>query len=177
MKIHEEVLNAARRICKERGNWRFAPEELVRALPHLNVSSVRTHIVSRCCINAPRNHPHKWNYFRRIKRGVYEIAAGYRSEKPERSSKDKVSEIPLEYLPASKPAARESIHAVIHRDPEAYVGECLEIAVVTQGRTIDELVSNLREAITLHLAGEEVESFGLSTTSRLVMTYELPLSL
>ncbi len=73
MAIHNEVLSAARRLCRERRGWTFKPEELVRALPDLNASSVRTHIVSRCCVNAPKNHPHKWDYFQRIRRGVYEI--------------------------------------------------------------------------------------------------------
>ena len=33
------------------------PVEIVRALPHLDPGTVRTHIVSRCCVNAPKNHP------------------------------------------------------------------------------------------------------------------------
>ena len=32
-----------------------------------------------------------------------------------------------------------------------YVAECEEIAVVTQGNTLDEVVSNLKEAVLLHL--------------------------
>ena len=73
MAIHDEVLRAARRLCRERRGWTFTPAEVVRALPDLNVSSVRTHIVSRCCVNAPKNHPHKWEYFRRVRRGVYRL--------------------------------------------------------------------------------------------------------
>ena len=81
MPIHEEVLRAAGRLCRERGGWTFTPEEVVHALPHLNESSVRTHIVSRCCVEAPKNHPHKWDYFSRVRRGVYEIRPAYRREK------------------------------------------------------------------------------------------------
>ena len=66
MAVHDEVLEAARRLCRERGGWTFRPDEVVRALPHLNPGSVRTHIVSRCCVNAPLHHPHRWGYFRRI---------------------------------------------------------------------------------------------------------------
>src|SRR6266571_4407567 len=76
MPVHAEVLDAARRLCRERGGRTFRPDEVVRALPHLNPSTVRTHIVSRCCVNAPRNHPHRWAYFRRVARGVYEILPG-----------------------------------------------------------------------------------------------------
>jgi predicted RNase H-like HicB family nuclease len=32
------------------------------------------------------------------------------------------------------------------------VAECLEISVVTQGQTLDEVTSNLKEAVELHLA-------------------------
>jgi predicted RNase H-like HicB family nuclease len=41
-----------------------------------------------------------------------------------------------------------------------YVGECLDLAVVTQGKTLDETVQNLREAILLHLEGEDLAKVG-----------------
>jgi predicted RNase H-like HicB family nuclease len=41
-----------------------------------------------------------------------------------------------------------SIKAFIYPgDRRGYVAECLEIAVVTQGDTLDEVVSNLREEL------------------------------
>ena len=49
MAIHEEVLETARRICRERREKSFRVADIVHALPHLNPSSVRTHVVSRCC--------------------------------------------------------------------------------------------------------------------------------
>ena len=54
MAIHEEVLETARRICRERRERSFRVADIVNALPHLNPSSVRTHVVSRCCVNAPK---------------------------------------------------------------------------------------------------------------------------
>src|SRR6266581_3606077 len=78
MPVHAEVLAAARRLCRERSAWTFRPDEVVRALPHLNASTVRTHIVSRCCVNAPKNHLHRWAYFRRVARGQYEILPALR---------------------------------------------------------------------------------------------------
>ncbi|MBI4161056.1 MAG: type II toxin-antitoxin system HicB family antitoxin [Acidobacteria bacterium] len=59
------------------------------------------------------------------------------------------------------------------RDGDWYVGECLEIAVVTQGRTLDELVGNLREAIGLHLEGEDPGRLGVVEEPRLALTYEI----
>jgi predicted RNase H-like HicB family nuclease len=170
--IHEEVLHAARRICGERRGRTFTPEEIVRALPHLNASSVRTHIVSRCCVDAPKNHPHRWGYFRRVGRGIYEIAAAYRRHK-DKPLPGRVAESPATY--GSAPL-RGSLHATVSRGESAYVAECWEIAVVTQGRTLDEVVANLREAVTLHLEGEDLAALGLERSPRLVVTYESPLA-
>ena len=64
-----------------------------------------------------------------------------------------------------------SEHATIYHpgddspgDEERYVAECLDLAVVTQGCTLDETVRNLREAILLHLEGENLEEMGLVST-------------
>ena len=78
MPIHERVLEAALRICRERGRWSFGPREVVVALADLNPGSVRTHVMSRCCVNAPAHHAHRWPYFRRVHRGVYEILPAWR---------------------------------------------------------------------------------------------------
>jgi predicted RNase H-like HicB family nuclease len=46
--------------------------------------------------------------------------------------------------------------------------------VVSQGRTLDELVEGLREAVALHLEGEDTVALGLVPAPRLSVTYELP---
>ena len=172
MAIHDEVLQAARRICRERGGWTFTPEEIVRALPGLNVSSVRTHIVSRCCVDAPKNHPHKWDYFGRVRRGVYEILPAHRRAKRRASTVQKSSRVTEPGATYGLVPRRDSVHATVSRGERAYVAECWEVAVVTQGRTLDEVVSNLREALTLHLEGEDLDALGLSPSPRLIITYE-----
>ena len=50
--------------------------------------------------------------------------------------------------------------------------ECLEVAVVSQGRTLDEVVSNVRDAVTLHLEGGEAAAFGIASAPRIAFTYE-----
>lgn len=78
----------------------------------------------------------------------------------------------------SKPSTRRHvIHAILHPDSKAYVAECVELSVVTQGRTLNEVVRNLQEAISLHLEGENPAEFGLSTPLRLQLRLELPLNL
>lgn len=54
------------------------------------------------------------------------------------------------------------IHVRVFRGESQYVAECLDLPVVTQARTLDELTSNIREAISLHLDGEDLEELGLS---------------
>ena len=171
MAIHEEVLETARRVCRERGEGSFRVADIVHALPHLNPSSVRTHVVSRCCVNAPRNHPHKWDYFRRTGRGQYVILSPFdvKREPPKR-----VAESPSVYAPAGP--ARDTVHVVVRRSAGFYVAECLELALATQGRSFDELLRNLKQAIWLHLEGEDPKEFGLTASPRIAVTYEESLS-
>ncbi len=69
---------------------------------------------------------------------------------------------------------QQTIKAVIRPGDEAgYVAECLEISVVTQGRTLDETVKHLQEATALHLEGEHLAAFGLREKPTLVITMEL----
>ena len=69
---------------------------------------------------------------------------------------------------------QQTIKAVIRPGDEGgYVAECLEIAVVTQGRTLDETVQHLQEATALHLEGEAPATFGLRETPTLMLTMEL----
>ena len=58
------------------------------------------------------------------------------------------------------------------RGERSYVAECWELAVVTQGSTLDEVVAALREALALHLDGEDYAALGLTRSPRLVVTYE-----
>jgi predicted RNase H-like HicB family nuclease len=41
--------------------------------------------------------------------------------------------------------------AVLHREDHRYVAECPEVGVVSQGKTIEEAVANLKEATELYL--------------------------
>lgn len=78
MAIHNEVLNAARQIASKSDNSTFTIAAVISALPHLNERTVRTHIASRCCVNAPKNHASKLPYFRRVDYGVYQVEPKFR---------------------------------------------------------------------------------------------------
>ncbi|MXW92931.1 MAG: type II toxin-antitoxin system HicB family antitoxin [Rhodospirillaceae bacterium] len=64
------------------------------------------------------------------------------------------------------------MHAVVAESEGWFVAECLEVAVVTQGRTLDETLANLRSALALHLDDEELSRTGLSPAPRLAVSYE-----
>jgi predicted RNase H-like HicB family nuclease len=71
-------------------------------------------------------------------------------------------------------AQRYTIQAVVYPGNESgYVAECLNLAVVTQGKTLDETVQNLREAIELHLEGEDLQEMGLVPHPPILITMEM----
>ena len=68
---------------------------------------------------------------------------------------------------------QKTIKAVIRPGEESgYVAECFEIAVVTQGQTLDETVANLREAVGLHFRGEDMAEMGFAPEPVILVTYE-----
>ena len=68
---------------------------------------------------------------------------------------------------------QRTIKVVIRKGETHYVVECVEIAVVTQGKTLDETVENLREAVALHLEGEDLGALGLAPDPTLILTLEV----
>jgi predicted RNase H-like HicB family nuclease len=68
---------------------------------------------------------------------------------------------------------QHTIKATIRKGETRYVAECLEIPVVTQGTSIDEVVANLREAVSLHLEGEDLIELGLVANPTVIITMEL----
>jgi len=69
---------------------------------------------------------------------------------------------------------QHTIKAFIRKGEKYYIAECLEIPVVTQGKTIDETTNNLKEAVALHLEGEDLEQLGLASSPTLLITMEFP---
>lgn len=58
--------------------------------------------------------------------------------------------------------------AVVHKERKWYVAECPEVGTVSQGRTLEQAIANLKEATELYL-----EEFPLPKVGRsLVTTFE-----
>lgn len=74
---HEQVLAAAQQIVAEHGGNEFTVQEVVDALSKAGSSyaesTIRTHVVSRCCKNAPAHHAVRYDYFECIAHGRYRV--------------------------------------------------------------------------------------------------------
>ena len=78
--VYQQVLEAARRIADRQRTFRL--RDVVAALPHLNPGTVRTHVASRCCVNAPAHHHTRWRYFRSLGQGRYRLEGRTASKLP-----------------------------------------------------------------------------------------------
>ena len=68
---------------------------------------------------------------------------------------------------------RRTIKVFISRGETHYIAECLEVSVVTQGKTLDETIANLQEAVALYLEGEDPAEFDLAPNPSLLITLEV----
>ena len=63
-----------------------------------------------------------------------------------------------------------SVTAIIRKGETHYIGECVEIDVVTQGPTIEETLKNLKEAVALYFENVRIEDVFLPEESPLMVT-------
>ena len=61
----------------------------------------------------------------------------------------------------------------IYKVEKQYVAEGVDLPVVTQGKTLDELVANLNEAVALELEGENLADFDLAPEPSILANFEL----
>ncbi|MGH7800567.1 MAG: type II toxin-antitoxin system HicB family antitoxin [Thermodesulfobacteriota bacterium] len=50
----------------------------------------------------------------------------------------------------------KEISYIVYQEEKYYVAQCLNVDVSSFGETIDEAISNLKEAVELYLEGEDV---------------------
>jgi predicted RNase H-like HicB family nuclease len=62
----------------------------------------------------------------------------------------------------------------ITKGEEYYVAQGIGFPIVTQGKTLDELTDNIREAVAVHLEGENLSEIGLGSYPSVLINYELP---
>ena len=59
----------------------------------------------------------------------------------------------------------KTLTAVIHKEEDMYIADCPEAGTVSQGKTIEQAVANLKEATELYL-----EEFPLEKSEKPIMT-------
>lgn len=68
---------------------------------------------------------------------------------------------------------KRTIHVRVFRGEKQFVAECLDFPVVTQAATLDQLAANVREAIGLHLEGEDLAELGFAANPTVLLLMEL----
>ncbi len=61
----------------------------------------------------------------------------------------------------------------VWRSDRFYVAQAADVPIVTQGRTLDEVVGNIKEAVDLYLEGEDLESLGFASTPQVIVSFEM----
>jgi len=68
---------------------------------------------------------------------------------------------------------KKIIQVKIYKGEKYYVAECVDLPVVTQGKTLDEAAENIRQAIDLHLEGENLEDWDIFPDFSILANLEL----
>lgn len=61
----------------------------------------------------------------------------------------------------------------IYKGDEYYIAEGVDLPIITQGKTLDELAANVKEAIELQLSDEDLSVFDLAPNPSVLMNFEL----
>jgi len=68
---------------------------------------------------------------------------------------------------------KKTIQFRVYKGEKYYVAECIDLPIVTQGKTLDEVVENIGEAINLHLEDEDLEELEISPDFIVIINMEL----
>lgn len=64
----------------------------------------------------------------------------------------------------------EKFSAIVHKEDDWYVSWCPDIDIASQGKTVEEAVANLKEAVELYLEDEDVS---VPQTTSFLTTFEV----
>ncbi|TSC62828.1 MAG: hypothetical protein G01um101448_352 [Parcubacteria group bacterium Gr01-1014_48] len=62
----------------------------------------------------------------------------------------------------------------ISKSDTYYVAEAIDLPVVTQAQTFEELISNIKEAVEVYLHDESAEETGIVNNPSLLVNFEIP---
>lgn len=79
MTCRDDVLAAMHSLARRHGRSVFKLEEIVQEVQSRGTSAkestIRTHVVSAMCVNAPANHAVRYPDLIRVDRGMYKLAS------------------------------------------------------------------------------------------------------
>ncbi|MHA1379654.1 MAG: type II toxin-antitoxin system HicB family antitoxin [Candidatus Helarchaeota archaeon] len=61
----------------------------------------------------------------------------------------------------------------IYKSEKYYVAECVDLPIVTQGENLDSVIRNIREAVALHLEGEDLKNLDIFPDFTILANFEL----
>ena len=61
----------------------------------------------------------------------------------------------------------------IYKGDKYYVAQGVDLPIVTQGKSLDELTENIKEAVEVHLEGEDLASLNLAPQPSIMANFEL----
>lgn len=64
----------------------------------------------------------------------------------------------------------------ISKGKKQYVAQGVDVPIVTQAKTLDELARNIQEATDLYFDGEKPQTFGFAPSPSVLVNFELPTS-
>ncbi|QQG46594.1 MAG: type II toxin-antitoxin system HicB family antitoxin [Candidatus Niyogibacteria bacterium] len=61
----------------------------------------------------------------------------------------------------------------IYKGDNQYIAQGIDLPIVTQGKTLDDLTKNIQEAVELQLEGENLADFDLAPEPSVLANFEL----
>ena len=68
---------------------------------------------------------------------------------------------------------KKIIYFTVSKGEHYYFAECTDLAIVTQGKTLDDTVKNIKEAFCLHIEGENLNDLDISSSPAISINYDL----
>ncbi|MBX3043915.1 MAG: type II toxin-antitoxin system HicB family antitoxin [Candidatus Kapabacteria bacterium] len=68
---------------------------------------------------------------------------------------------------------KKIINFKIYQGEKYYVAECIDLPIVTQGLSLDETMANIKEALSLHLEDEDLNTLHIMNNPAVSVNFDL----
>ncbi|MDP3745874.1 MAG: hypothetical protein Q8Q88_02390 [Phenylobacterium sp.] len=69
---------------------------------------------------------------------------------------------------------KQIIQFFISKSDNYYVAEAIDLPIITQAQTFEELISNIKEAVEVYMHDENAEEIGVANNPSLLINFEIP---